>query len=107
VLKKFSEVNKKRGPRFDQRITKAITVFEDALKQAGITIVKYRNFSNPKRRKFWDEHIWNKRQKEIIEDESLIGHKLTEERRRIEDRVRRVLSMPKNKRRRRINDSPK
>lgn len=98
VLRKFSSSNKKRGRKTDQRAIKADSYFKAALEEAKLTMAKFKLMAHQSRREFWEEKVWQKHEREIIEDESFFdGSKalvrgkdpLLTEKRRIEDLVRR------------------
>lgn len=103
VLREFSASNKKRGRKTDQRAKKADSYFKAALEEANLTLAKFKLMSHQSRQKFWEEKVWQKHIREIIEDESFFDSSkalvrgksaLSREKRRIEDLVRRS-NMPK------------
>jgi hypothetical protein len=96
VVRKYS--NKKRGRPFETDITKATEIFRDELKKSRLTFTKFIKRKPSEREKFWNERIWATRQSEIISPERLgqlmkdqTWKRLIDERRRIEDRVRREM----------------
>src|SRR5262249_25535833 len=98
---------RKRGRHFDKDTTKARDIFLKELKNAGISLVKYRRLPEKEKAEFWNNRIWAKWQAEIIKDAlSLKPLDLKKERSRIRDRVRRSLSKA-NRGKMRINYHPK
>ena len=105
LFERYSQARRKRGPRFDHRITAGVDVFLDALKKAKMTYKAYRGLSTKGREKFWCEHIWKTRTDEILGvNHGLQGEKLRDEKKRIQDRVWRGIISRRHKR---INPPPK
>lgn len=107
-LKKLTDSNRKLGRRFDKNVTTAAELFEKALTKKRISRKVYRELSNKEKDDFWSEYIWKDHIAEIIDlNKFKEGQQRNNEKKRIRDRVRRVVSQPKNKRRKRNNASTK